>query len=144
MNLGIIDSQLNLRTGLGLHGRINNGDHVVFTDGDVQVHISTQELADRDVGGDGRILELLESGFGLVDFLRTDTHDNGLADIIGNLLSLVFRKKNLLAGVKFIGKNSYTKSRTNKEYADAYDNNAFYSATKWNTLFELFDDKIND
>lgn len=50
-------------------------------------------------------------------------------------------KKDLLTGANFLGKDAYSKSR--QDNAESYDNNAFYKLTDWNTLFEVFDDKIN-
>lgn len=69
-----------------------------------------------------------------------------LADIQASIVKTIYGgkcplKENLLTGVKFIGKNDYAAWRAN--YGESFDNNAFYALTNWNTLFEIFDDKIN-
>lgn len=81
-----------------------------------------------------------------IDSTIKATSSSILTNIKGSIVKTIYGdscvvKKNLLVGAVFLGKTKYAEKR--KDYASSFDNNAFYSLTGWNTLFEVFDDDIN-
>ena len=96
MNLVNIDRKLDFRSGSRIRLRIDTGCHVRAIGREVQEYFSTEKLVNFDL----RIKHgtaLRNNLRIIIQMLRTDTHDNGLADIaaIDNSLRLVSRQMDL-------------------------------------------------